>query len=141
MTVLDLILPMIIVIGVLLGYKKGFFATITKPLKLVFALCITIFAAAPIINTWTRPFFSGKVQSWIYSSLMESCPNITGETATESLPTLLKLSAELFKVDLSGTEGLSGAEAIINSISEKMMLLSKKFVNIQEIMLHLLKQS
>ena len=120
MTVLDLIFPMIIVIGVLLGYKKGFFATITKPLKLVFALCITIFAAAPIINTWTRPFFSGKVQSWIYSSLMESCPNITGETATESLPTLLKLSAELFKVDLSGTEGLSGAEAIINSISEKM---------------------
>ncbi len=120
MTVLDIILPILIVIGMMLGYKKGFFETVTKPLKLVFALCITIFAAAPIINTWTRPFFSGKIQGWIYSSLMESAPDITAETASDSLPTLLKLTAELFKVDLSATEGLVGAEAVINSISEKM---------------------
>ena len=122
MTVLDLILPILIVIGLLLGYKKGFFATVTKPLKLVFALCITILAAAPIINAWTRPFFTGKVEGWIYSSLMENCPDITTETAADSMPTLLKLMANLFKIDFSATEGLSGTEAAVSGISEKMAL-------------------
>ena len=122
MTILDLILPIMIVIGLLLGYKKGFFATVTKPLKLVFAICITVLVAAPIINAWTRPFFTGKVEAWIYSSLMENCPDITTETATESMPTLLKLMANLFNIDFSATEGISETETVISGISEKMAL-------------------
>ena len=120
MTVLDLILPILILIGVLLGYKKGFFATVTKPLKLVFALCLTVIAAAPIINVWTRPFFSGKVEAWIYSSLLESCPDITAETASESLPTFIRLMANVFKVDFSAVG--DGAEGILTEISRQMAL-------------------
>lgn len=123
MTVLDLILPIMIVIGLLLGYKKGFFATVTKPLKLVFAICITVLAAAPIINAWTRPYFTGKVENWIYSSLIENSPDITTETAADSMPTLLKLMANLFNIDFStAADGLSGTETVISGISEKMAL-------------------
>ncbi|MBE6536762.1 MAG: CvpA family protein [Ruminococcaceae bacterium] len=122
MTVLDLILPIIVVIGFLLGYKKGFFETVTKHLKLVFALCLTILTAAPIINTWTRPFFAGKVEGWIYSSLLENCPDITAETASDSLPMLIKLMANLFKVDFSGAEQANSAEEVLSAISKEMSL-------------------
>ncbi len=128
MTVLDLLLPIIIVIGLLLGYKKGFFATVSKPLKLVFTICLTIVTAAPIINVWTRPLFTDKVHGWIYSSLMARCPDITHETASESLPTLLKLAAEMFKIDITTSENLTSADAIIDAISGKMALPVGNFI-------------
>lgn len=122
MTILDFILPILVVIGFLLGYKKGFFATVTKPLKLVFALCLTVLLAAPVINAWTRPFFAGKVEGWIYSSMLESCPDITAETASDSLPTMIKLMAGMFKVDFSGAEAESTADGVISAISKEMAL-------------------
>ena len=122
MTVLDLILPIIIVIGLLLGYKKGFFATVTKPLKLVFALCLTILLAAPIINTWTRDFFTGKVEGYIFSSIMESCPDITAESASESLPSVLNFIVRLFDIEFTTTDQASSAEAVISAISKEMAL-------------------
>ncbi len=122
MTVLDLILPIIIVIGLLLGYKKGFFATVTKPLKLVFALCLTILLAAPIINTWTRDFFTGKVEGYIFSSIMESCPDITAESASESLPALLEFMVRVFDIEFTTIEQAGSAEAVIAAISKEMAL-------------------
>lgn len=122
MTILDLILPIIVVIGLLLGYKKGFFATVTKPLKLVFALCITILAAAPIINAWTRPFFAGKVEGWIYASILENAPDLTADTASESLPTLIKLMAVIFKVDFGSITETAGTDGVVAEISKQMAL-------------------
>ena len=122
MTVLDLLLPIIVVIGILLGYKKGFFATITKPLKIVFSICLTILLAAPIINAWTRPYFAGRVQSWIYSSMLENCPDITAETATDSLPLLIRLCAAIYDVDFGAAEQATTAEGVIDAIAEEMAL-------------------
>lgn len=122
MTVLDLILPFIVVIGILLGYKKGFFATITKPLKIVFAVCLTILLAAPIINVWTRPYFAGKVQGWIAASMLENCPDITAETASDSLPLLIKLFAAVCDVDFGAAEQATTAEGVINAIAEEIAL-------------------
>lgn len=122
MTVLDFILPVLVVIGLLLGYKKGFFAMVTKHLKLVFALCLTILVAAPIINAWTRPLFTGKVETWVYSSLMENCPDITAQTATDSLPSILKLTAKMFDVDFTAAEEASGAEGVIAAISKEIAI-------------------
>ena len=122
MTVLDLILPIIIVIGLLLGYKKGFFATVTKPLKLVFALCLTVLLAAPIINTWTREFFTCRVEDYIFTSIMESCPEITAESASESLPSLLEFVVRVFNIEFTTTDQASGTEAIISAISKELAL-------------------
>jgi len=122
MTVLDLILPIVVIIGILLGYKKGFFATITKPLKTIFAICLTILVAAPIINAWTRPYFAGKVQDWIFTSMLENCPDITGETAADSLPFLIRIFARIYDVDFGAAEEATTAEGVINAIAEEMAL-------------------
>lgn len=122
MTVLDLILPIVVFIGILLGYKKGFFATITKPLKIVFSICLTILLAAPIINAWTRPYFSGKVHSWIFNSMIENCPDITAETASDSLPLLIKLCAAIYDVDFGAASEATTAEGVIDAIAEQMAL-------------------
>ena len=117
MTLLDGILIVVLLVGLLLGYKKGFFGTVTKPLKFIASVCITIVVAAPILNAWTRPLFVGKVETWIYDSLVESGANITAENATESMPVALRLLAQILNVDVSGIDASSGTEGLIKAIS------------------------
>ncbi|MBQ9070295.1 MAG: CvpA family protein [Clostridia bacterium] len=120
LTLLDGILAIVVVIGLLLGYKRGFFGTITKPLKVIASICLTVVIAAPIINAWTRPLFVGKVETWVYNSLIENSANITGENAAESMPVVLKLLAEMLKVDISGIGADATTEEILQAISTSM---------------------
>ena len=117
MTLLDGILIVVLLVGVLLGYKRGFFGTITKPLKVIASICLTIVIASPIINAWTRPLFVGKVETWIYDSLIESGANVTAENATESMPLALRLLAEMLNVDVAGIDTSAGTESLIRAIS------------------------
>ena len=94
MIVFDILLLVVLLIGCLLGYKRGFFGSITKPLKIIASICLTIVISSPIINAWTRPLFTGKVEGWIYNSLSEAFADSSADIAAEKMPTLLKLFAE-----------------------------------------------
>ncbi|MBQ3016940.1 MAG: CvpA family protein [Clostridia bacterium] len=120
MTVLDIILLVIMLIGLLLGFKRGFFGSITKPLKLVASACLTIVISSPIINAWTRPFFVGKIDSWIYKSLVEACPDSTGEVSAEAVSSVLKFLAEIFKLDMSSVGSEATTEEVLSVISKEM---------------------
>lgn len=121
MKIFDFVLLAIMLVGIILGYKKGFFGSITKPIKLIASFSITVVVAAPLINAWTRPLFVEKIRAWIYDSLIQSMPEVSGETV-DSIPTVLKVFANLFNVDLSGIDPSAGTEFIINEIAEKMAL-------------------
>lgn len=120
MKVLDYILIAVILISLILGYKRGFFGSITKPIKVIAAICLTVVVSTPILNAWTRPMFTEKVEVWIYDSLMSSLPESGAEGVTEALPAALKVLANLFKVDLSAIDTSLGIEAVINEISAQM---------------------
>ncbi len=122
MTVLDIVLLAILVIGFLLGYKRGFFGSITKPLKIVASICLTIVISSPIINAWTRPLFTSKIEAWIYKSLLEAYPNVTGVAAAESVPTLLRLVAELLKVDISTLGSDATTEEVLSLMASEMAI-------------------
>ena len=117
----DIILLLIIAVGLVLGFKKGFFGVVTKPLKLVASICLTILISSPIINAWTRPFFAAKVENWIYNSLVESTAGLSGEMTTETMPVLLKLFVEILNVDLTGVEN-AATESILSAIAQQMAL-------------------
>ncbi len=117
LTILDGILAVVVLIGVFLGYVKGFFATITKPVKIIGAGCITFCISNPIIETWTRPFFTEKANVWINDMLIEKCPEITADNASESLPFILRLVANMFKIDVSTLGANATTEDFIAEIS------------------------
>ena len=120
MTVFDIILLVIMLLGLFLGYKRGFFGSITKPLKLVLSICLTIVVSSPIINAWTRPYFTGKVSAWIYSSLSEAYAGAADGVATDEIPSALKFMAEIFNLDMSSLESGATSEEILSLMSDKM---------------------
>ena len=120
MKVFDFIFLAIMLIGMILGLKKGFFGSITKPIKLIASVCLTIVIATPILNAWTRPMFTEKAESWIYDSLVESCPDVEIENSIESLPTVLKILAEMSDVDLSELDPSAATEEILHAIAEDL---------------------
>ncbi len=128
MKVFDIIILLIMAVGVILGCKKGFFGSITKPVKLVASICLTIVISSPIINAWTRPLFVGKVEGWVYSGIMENCPDITAGTAQESLPLMFRLLAETLKLDLSNLDPAATTEDIVTLIAEQLAVPVGNFI-------------
>ena len=128
--VLDIILIIILAIGCFLGFKKGFFGAVTKPIKLIASICLTIVVASPIINAWSGPFFIGMVEPWVYDTLIQSYPDAGAEFSAESLPVVLKIAAELLKLDIptEGAAGQTAVEAVLADISAKMAVPIGNFI-------------
>ncbi|MBE6635118.1 MAG: hypothetical protein E7617_02795 [Ruminococcaceae bacterium] len=128
MKVFDIIALIIMAIGLILGYKKGFFGSITKPVKLIASVCLTIVISSPIINAWTRPLFVEKVEGWVFSGIMENCPDITAGTAQESLPLVFRLLADTLKLDLSTLDPAATTEEIVALIAEQLAIPVGNFI-------------
>ncbi len=109
MNIFDAVWIIVVVIGFLLGYKKGFFGSITKPIKIVASICLTVIVASPVINVWTRSFFVGKVETWINETLSE-----VGTATIEELPSVLQFSVELLQIDV---EGLETVEEMVSAMA------------------------
>ena len=120
MIVFDILLLVVLLIGCLLGYKRGFFGSITKPLKIIASICLTIVISSPIINAWTRPLFTGKVEGWIYNSLSEAFADSSADIAAEKMPTLLKLFAEMMDLEISAGGSELTSEEVLTALAEKM---------------------
>ena len=120
LTIMDGVLAIIILVGVFLGYAKGFFSVITKPVKIIGSACITYCIANPIIEAWTRPFFTEKAYGWINNALLEKSPDLSVDTAGESLPFVLRLIASIFKIDVSAAGSAATSEEIIAEISKSL---------------------
>ena len=98
--ILGVILILGLGIGGFLGYKKGFFGTITKPLKKIGAICLTVIVSAPIINSLTRPFFVTKVQNWINKVLTENS-GLSDNILQEDLPFVFRLMIKTMNIDIN----------------------------------------
>lgn len=120
LTVFDGILALMVLIGLIVGCKVGFFKSVANPLKLVIAGCLTVCLASPIINAWTRPFFTKHMEGWIYDALLEKCPEVTGETASALMPGILRFFANLFKVDLGAVGEGATSEDLLHALSSAL---------------------
>ena len=125
--VLDIILLVILAIGCFLGCKKGFFGAVTKPIKFIASICLTIVIASPIINAWTRPLFVGMIEPWVYNTLLENCPDFGAELSAESLPAILRIVADILNLDLV-SESASATESILADIASKLAIPIGNFI-------------
>ena len=111
MTALDIVLVLIFLIGMFIGWAKGFFAIITKPIKVILAAVLTYLTAGSLIEGWTGPYFKTLLADKINVFLLEKCPDLAASQSNDALPSILKLAAKIFEVDISAASG-SGADLI-----------------------------
>ncbi len=108
-TVADVVLSLVLIIGVLLGACRGFFAVLSKPVKIIGALCITFCIASPIISSFSAPYFSEVFADKIEGLLLSDFPDIAAAGTIDVLPFYLRIVATLSDIDPTG---LSAAEVI-----------------------------
>jgi len=116
----DAVLALILVLGIGLGWRRGFIRTVAKPVKLVGALVISFKLCTPLAGKWLEPILRAPIAERLTAFLTERCADLTAQNATEELPTLLKLAAGLFNIDISEVAEGAGAriiEAIVNALA------------------------
>ena len=109
----DLLLLAVVAIGVFLGFKRGFLIVASKPIKIIAALALTFSFAPLLVTGWTGPYFNELFFGRIHEYILTNCPEITAQTAAESMPTVLKIAIALLKIDLTGESAAEGIAAAI----------------------------
>ncbi len=117
--VIDVILVAIVLIGAVIGIKKGFIKMAAKPVKFVAAIALAFAICAGVAETFITPLIEEPVTNYVTEFLYDNCADLTAENAAEELPTLLKISAAIFDIDVAEvTEGVG--TAILDAIVENL---------------------
>jgi uncharacterized membrane protein required for colicin V production len=118
-TVLDGILAILILVGLFLGYCRGFFASIPRFVVKILAVCLTFMIASPIVDNFIGPYFADLFKGNIESYIIEHCPDINADNANQVLPFVYVLIAKLFNITFSaGAE--TDAEAFVPELAAKI---------------------
>jgi uncharacterized membrane protein required for colicin V production len=117
--IVDVIISAILIAGMIIGIKFGFFLTAAKPVKWVAAIVIAFSTCGAFANAVVEPIIEQPITNQLSDYLADKCDSLTSENVEDELPTVLKLAAKIVDVDLDSFEGESGAE-IIGQILEKL---------------------
>lgn len=116
----DVLLVAFVLIGAIIGYKRGFVKTVAKPVKLILALVIAFSFARGFGEGVIYPTIYSPLENMISSFLLENYPDLSVENISE-LPTLIKFSATLAGVDLEAlaaqNEGATLLDLIVEAIA------------------------
>ena len=119
----DLLLLGIIAYGVYYGIKIGFVKMAEKPMKNVLSLVLA-YTCSRSFGAWIiAPLVRGPITGYIGDFLYKNVPNITPETAAEDLPTILKMAAAAFDIEISnGAEsGKTYLDTLISTLAEPVV--------------------
>ena len=95
--VIDVILIAFIVIGFIIGLKRGFIRSVEAPLCFVGSLTLAYLLANPISVNIVEPIIGASLTNQLSDYLMSNCADPSAE-----LPTIVKLAAGIVNVDLDG---------------------------------------
>ncbi len=95
--VIDIILVALLVIGFLVGLKRGFIKSVEAPLRFTGSLAAAYLLASPISVKIVEPMIGASLTRQLSEYLMSKCSDPGAE-----LPTLVKLAASIVNVDLEG---------------------------------------
>ena len=110
--IIDIILIGILVVGGIIGFKRGFILTIAKPVK-TFAAIFTAYAlASPFATAIVQPLIQPPITNEIAGYLAKKCADITAQNANQKLPTLLKYAAGKSGIDVASLTGENSQQYI-----------------------------
>ena len=117
--IVDLIIVAIVLLGALIGIKRGFIMTLAKPVRWVASIVIALSLCNSVATSIVQPAIEAPITNQISSYLAEECADITSENVTDELPTLLKLAAGIVGVDIKSVTGGTTAD-YISEIVDKL---------------------
>ena len=118
--IVDLILVAIIAAGVYLGYTRGFARIIARPVKFIASLALAFTACVGFADAIVIPMISAPIQGYVANFLYENCAAVTPENVIEELPTLLKIAAAAFGIDIEAIASGAVTAQIIDAIIENL---------------------
>ena len=115
--IIDLVLVTILLVGIIMGYKRGFVKTVAKPVKLVAVWVCTIKTCSAFAARFIAPLIQTTVTEKLSDFLQENYKNITASNALDEMPTLLKIAAGVFDIDIQQVVEDAGA-ALTQKLAE-----------------------
>ena len=118
--IIDLILCAIIVLGAIIGAVRGFIRIAAKPVKFIAAIVIAFSLCNPVAEKVVSPVIESSVTNYSSDFLHEKCDEITPDNVEEELPTILKVAASIFDIDINQTieEGVNNVvETIVSTLA------------------------
>ncbi len=103
--IIDIALVTILLIGLVMGYQRGFVKTVAKPVKLVAVWICSFKTCSFFARIFVAPLVQPTVTARLSQYLQENCEGLNSANVTEKLPTLLKMAAGLFDIDISEIAG------------------------------------
>ena len=119
--IVDLSLILILLIGLALGIKRGFIKTVAKPVKFILTLVIAFSFAAPVSEALVEPRVREPISNQMEEYILENCEGINKENIKEELPTVLKIGASLFDIDIDSLAAGEGEGSLVNKISSALI--------------------
>ncbi len=117
--VIDVLLVAIVVIGAIVGIKKGFIKMAAKPVKFVASIALAFAICTSVADGFITPLIEAPITNYVSNFLYENCANLTAENAAEELPTLLKIAAAVFNIDVGEVTAGAG-NAVLDAIVENL---------------------
>lgn len=115
--IIDLVLCAIIVLGAIVGVVRGFIRIAAKPVKFIAAIVIAFSLCNPVAEKIVSPIIDSSVTNYISDFLDERVDELTPENVDEELPTILKVAASLFDIDIEAKIEEGTGEAVDDIVS------------------------
>ena len=122
--IVDVILVLIVLIGMVIGFKLGFVGIIAKPVKFFASLGLAFGLCKQVGAKFIMPNISGSVTNYVSNFIYENCSMLTAENAADEMPTLLKIAAAIFNIDvatLTADGGKSFTDTLAQTITEPVV--------------------
>ena len=117
--IIDIILCAIVALGVYIGFRCGLLKIAAKPVKFFAVLAFAIGFAKRFAKTVVAPFIGPSVTGYVSSFLRDNSAEITAENVSEKLPTVLKISAAVFNIDVNEIAS-TATDSVVERIIEKL---------------------
>lgn len=118
--VIEILLWVAIALGAILGIKYGFISMASKPIKLVLAIVIAFTLCTSLAEGIVAPIIEQPITNYIYNFLVENCPVLNVENVAEELPTVLKMAAGIYGINLEEVVAENVGRDIIAEITASL---------------------
>ena len=125
---LEIILLAVIIGGFYYGLERGFIRIAAKPIKIVLCFVLAFSLCKGVGAKIVAPLIQAPITNYIKEYMYENCAALSPDNVFESTPTILKIAASAFDVELADfDEGASGVfleKIIVNLTSPAVLLIS-----------------